>query len=125
MTFPPNSVNYVLAAVNIAASSYVDASISATTTETAVFVYNHQSDNTCAYPALVRFLQQEKGDDPSGTNGKQYFRWWSNRVAHQLASGAANLKARRLISVSGRAYLAKKQMRVPRLRPALSKPWQI
>lgn len=89
----PNSVNYVLAAVNMAASSYVDASISATTTETAVFVYNHQSDNTCAYPAHVRFLLQEKGDDLSGTNGKQYFRWWSNRVAYQLASGAANLKA--------------------------------
>jgi hypothetical protein len=28
-----------------------------------------------------------------GTNSKQYFRWWSNRVAYQLASGAANLKA--------------------------------
>src|ERR1700731_3432537 len=39
----PNSVHYVLAAVHMAASSYVDASISATTTETAVFVYNHQS----------------------------------------------------------------------------------
>jgi hypothetical protein len=58
-----------------------------------VFVYNHQSDNTCAYPAHVRFLLQEKGDDLSGANGKQYFRWWSNRVAYRLASGAANLRA--------------------------------
>ena len=89
----PNSVNYVLAAVNLAASSDVDASILVTTTETAVFVYNHQSDNACAYPAHVRFLLQEKGDDLSATNGKQYFRWWSNRVAYQLASGAANLRA--------------------------------
>jgi hypothetical protein len=40
-----------------------------------MFVYNLQPDNTCVYPAHVRFLLQEKGDDLSGTNGKQYFRW--------------------------------------------------
>jgi hypothetical protein len=89
----PHSVNYVLAAVNLAASSDVDASISVTTTERAGFVYNHQTDNSCAYPAHVRFLLQETGDDLSGTNGRQYFRWWSNRAAYQLASGGANLKA--------------------------------
>ena len=89
----PNSVHYVLAAVNMAASSYVNASIVVTTTETPVFVYNRQPDSTCVYPAHVRFLLQEKGDDLSGTNGKQYFRWWSNRVAYQLASGPANLRA--------------------------------
>jgi hypothetical protein len=89
----PNSVNYVVAAVNMAASGYVDASILVTTTETAVFTYNRQSDNTCAYPAHVRFLLQEKGDNLSGTNGKQYFRWWSNRAAYRLAPGAANLRA--------------------------------
>jgi len=49
-----NSVHYVLAAVNIAASNYVDASILVTTTETPVFVYNIQPDNTCVYPAHVR-----------------------------------------------------------------------
>src|SRR5271170_7809100 len=52
----PNSVHYVLAAVSIAASSSVDASILVTTTETPVFVYNLQPDNTCVYPAHVRFL---------------------------------------------------------------------
>jgi hypothetical protein len=89
----PNSVHYVLAAVNMAASNDVDASILVTTTGTAVFVYNLQPDNNCVYPAQVRFLLQEKGDDLSGTNGKQYFRWWSNSVAYQLASGQANLRA--------------------------------
>src|SRR5208282_2459358 len=88
----PNSVHYVLAAVNIAASSYVDASILVTTTQSPVFVYNLQPDNTCIYPAHVRFLLQEDGDDLSGTNGKQYFRWFSNSVAYQLASGPANLR---------------------------------
>ena len=89
----PNSVHYVLAAVNMAASSYVDASILVTTTGTPAFVYNLQPDNTCVYPAYVRFLLQEKGDDLSGRNGKQYFRWWSNNVAYQLASGPAKLSA--------------------------------
>jgi hypothetical protein len=87
----PNSVHYVLAAVNMAASSYVDARILVTTTETPVFVYNLEADNTCVYPAHVRFLLQEKGDDLSGKNGKRYFRWWSNTVAYRLASGSANL----------------------------------
>jgi hypothetical protein len=85
----PNSVHYVFAAVSLAASVSLDASILVTTTETPVFVYNLQPDNTCLYPAHVRFLLQEKGDDLSGTNGKQYFRWWSNNVAYQLAPGPA------------------------------------
>ena len=77
----------------MAASSYIDGNMSVRTTEMAVFVYNRQPDNACAYPAHVRFLLQEKGDDLSGTIGKQYFRWWSNRAAYQLASGGANLRA--------------------------------
>lgn len=89
----PNSVHYVLAAVNMAASNYVDATILVTTTGTPAFVYNLESDNACAYPAHVRFVLQEDGDDLSGTNGKQYFRWWSNSVAYRLASGPANLRA--------------------------------
>jgi hypothetical protein len=72
-----------------------DASILVTTTETEtpMLVYNLQPDNSCLCPAHVRFLLQEKGDDLSGTNGKQYFRWWSNSVAYQLAPGSANLSA--------------------------------
>lgn len=89
----PNSVHYVLAAVNMAASGYVDASILVTATGTPVFLYNLQPDNTCVYPAQVRFLLQEKGDDLSGTNDKQFFRWWSNSEAYQLAPGPAKLSA--------------------------------
>jgi len=75
------------------ASNDVDANISVPTTGTPVFVYNLEPDNTCVYPAHVRFLSQEKGDDLSGRNGKQYFRWWSNTVAYQLAPGPAKLSA--------------------------------
>ena len=89
----PNSVHYVLAAVSMAASGDVDANISVTTTETPIFVYNLQPDNKRVYPAHVRFLLQQKGDDLSGKNGKQYFRWWSNSVAYQLARGEAQLSA--------------------------------
>ena len=66
---------------------------SLTTTGTPMFVYNLRPDNTCVYPAHVRFLLQEKGGDLSGRNGKQYFRWWSNSVAHQLTPDQANLRA--------------------------------
>ena len=89
----PNSVHYVLATVNMSASTSVDASISVSTTGAPVFVYNLEPDNNCAYPANVRFLLQEKGDDLSGRNGKEYFRWWSRTVSYQLAPGTVNLKA--------------------------------
>jgi hypothetical protein len=77
----------------MAASGDVNANISVTTTETPIFVYNLQPDNNCVYPARVRFLLQQKGDDLSARNGKQYFRWWSNSVAYQLAPGQARLSA--------------------------------
>jgi hypothetical protein len=89
----PSLVSYVLAAVDMAASDSVDANILVTTSGTPVFAYNLQPNNNCVYPAHVRFLLQEKGDDLSGRNGKQYFRWWSNSVAYQLAPGSANLSA--------------------------------
>jgi hypothetical protein len=75
------------------ASSDVEAKISVATTGTPVFVYNLEPGNTCIYPAHVRFLLQEQGDDLSGTNGKQYFRWWSTSIAYQLAPGEADLSA--------------------------------
>src|SRR5262249_59302228 len=86
-------VHYVISAVSMATSRDIYANISVTTTGTPVFVYNLQPDNTCVYPAHVRFLLQQKGDDLSGRNGKQYFRWWSNSVAYQLAPGQAQLSA--------------------------------
>jgi hypothetical protein len=55
-----NSVQYVLAAVNVAASDSVEAGILTTTSGTPVFVYNLQPDDNCVYPARVRFLLQQK-----------------------------------------------------------------
>jgi hypothetical protein len=89
----PGSVNYVLAEVNSAASQFVDAGITITTSGAPMFDYDFEPDNSCAFPAHVRFLLQQKGDDLSGRKGKQYFRWWSNTVAYQLAPGSANLSA--------------------------------
>jgi hypothetical protein len=89
----PGSVNYVLAEVNSAASHSVDASIVVTTSGLPKFLYDSGPDNSCAVPAHVRFLLQQKDDDLSGKNGKQYFRWWSNSVAYQLAPGSAHLRA--------------------------------
>ena len=60
-------------------------------TGTPVFVYNLQPDNTCVYPAHVRFLLQQKGDDLSGK--KQYFRWCPNSGAYQLSPGEVQLSA--------------------------------
>jgi hypothetical protein len=89
----PNSVHYVLAAVHMVASSYLDAGILVTTIGAPAFVYDLQPDNICNSPAHVRFLLQESGDDLSGSNGKEYFRWWSNSVAYKLAPGRANMRA--------------------------------
>jgi hypothetical protein len=91
----PGSVNYVLAAVNgaVAASRAVNATISISAIGTPIFDYDFGPDNNCVVSAHVRLLLQQKGDDFSGKNGKQYFRWWSNAVAHRLAPGSANLRA--------------------------------
>jgi len=86
----PNLVHYVLAAVNMRAARDVEANIAVATNGTPVFVYNLQPDNIYIYPAHVRLLLQQKGDDLSGRNGKQYFRWWSNSVA--LSTIAASCK---------------------------------
>ena len=56
----PNSVHYVLAAVNMAASSSVDASILVTTTETPLFVYNLQPDNTSPIRRMSDFCCRRK-----------------------------------------------------------------
>jgi hypothetical protein len=90
----PGSVHYVTAAGNMtAAKKSVSANIEVTTTGTPAFEYALDANNTCINPAYVRFLLQEKGDDLSGANGKQYYRWWSINAAYELAPGSATLTA--------------------------------
>lgn len=48
--------------------------------------------NTCAAPASVRIMVQRRGDDLSGKNGKQYYRWW-NVNEYALGVGKTRLNA--------------------------------
>ncbi len=89
----PGSVHYVLAPVNMAATKSVSASITVTTAGKPIFEYNIDPSNTCNASANARFMLQERADDLSGTNGKQYYRWWSIRGAYELAPGSAILTA--------------------------------
>ena len=89
----PGSVHYVTAAVDMTASESVTANIEVTTTGMPTFDYALDPNNTCSYPAHVRFLLQQKDDDLSGIAGKQYYRWWSINAAYALAAGSTTLTA--------------------------------
>jgi hypothetical protein len=89
----PGSVHYVTAAVDMAAVKSVTATIEVTATGNPTFEYALQSNNTCINPAHVRLLLQQKGDDLSGANGKQYYRWWSINAAYRLTQGSTTLTA--------------------------------
>jgi hypothetical protein len=88
---PTCSVHYVTVPVNVAASTNVKAKFEITTTGRPGFHYKLKPDNTCVAPAHVRLFVQRKGDDL--TAGKEYWRWWSDPVAFQLAPRAAELTA--------------------------------
>jgi hypothetical protein len=89
----PGSVHYVLVPVDMAATTSVSARVTVTTTGKPVFDYKLSPYNTCNFPAHARFMLQERGDDLSGRNGKQYYRWWPRRGAYELAPGSATLTA--------------------------------
>jgi hypothetical protein len=89
----PGSVHYVLLHVDMAASTSISARITVETKGDPVFDYKLEKSNTCNSPARVRFLLQRRGDDLSGKNGKQYYRWWSIGAAYELAHGSAPLTA--------------------------------
>jgi len=75
----------------MAAPTMISASIAMSATGTPVFRYQTAADNTCVSPAHVRLFFQERGDDLSGDDALQYYRWWQNKGAYELASGEAIL----------------------------------
>jgi len=89
------SVHYVTTPVrmSLTTSGHVNAVFQVTTTGTPVFNYQLNWDNTCDYPAHVRFYLQRKGDDLSGQGEYEFYRWFSNEVAYELAAGSASLTA--------------------------------
>jgi hypothetical protein len=69
------SIHYVTVPVNLSASKLVRAAFQISTTGTPTFQYKLQADNTCEYPAHVRYILQRKGDDLSANS--ELYRWFS------------------------------------------------
>src|SRR6266536_1765759 len=64
-----------------------------TASDTPVFNYQLNPDNTCDYPAHARFYLRRTGDDFSGQGEYEFYRWFSNEVAYRLDAGTAHLTA--------------------------------
>jgi hypothetical protein len=89
------SVHYVSTPVRSSATmaDHINAAFEITTTGTPVFNYRLKPDNTCDYPAHVRFYLQRARDNLSGQGEYEFYRWFSNDVAYELAAGSPNLTA--------------------------------
>jgi len=89
------SVHYVSTPVSmsVTTSGHVNAVFQITTSGTPIFNYRLKPNNTCDYPAHARFYLQRKRDDLSGRGEYEFYRWFSNDVAYELAAGSANLTA--------------------------------
>jgi len=89
------SVHYVSTPVRmpVTTSGHVNALFQITTTGSPVFNYRLNPGNTCDYPAHTRFYLQRAGDDLSGRGKYEFYRWFSNEMAYELATGSANLTA--------------------------------
>ena len=82
------SVHYVTVPVNLSASASVRAVFQIATTGAPIFNYKLQADNTCDYPAHVRYILQRRGDDLSVKS--EFYRWFSSS-GFQLEAGSADL----------------------------------
>jgi hypothetical protein len=89
------SVHYVSTPVRLSVTTdgHVAVAFQITTTDMPVFNYRLKPDNTCDYPAHVRLYLQRAGDNLSGRGEYEFYRWFSNDVAYELAAGSANLTA--------------------------------
>ena len=82
------SVNYVMVPVGLSASTSVRAVFQIATTGAPTFHYKLQADNTCDYPAHVRFILQRSGDDLTAKS--EFYRWFS-LSGFKLEEGSADL----------------------------------
>ena len=82
------SVNYVMVPVNLSASTSVRAVFQIATTGAPTFHYKLHADNTCDYPAHVRYILQRSGDDLSAKS--EFYRWFSLSGV-KLEEGSADL----------------------------------
>ena len=80
------SVHYLTVPVNLSASTRVRAAFQIATTGTPAFHYKLQPDNTCDYPAHVRYILQRRGDDLWSV----FYRWFSV-PGFKLEEGSADL----------------------------------
>ena len=87
------SVHYVTTPVrmSVTTTGHAEAMFRITMSDTPVFNYQLNPDNTCDYPAHARFYLQRKGDDLTGQGEYEFYRWFSNEVAYRLAAGSAHL----------------------------------
>src|SRR6266516_7600138 len=72
------SVHYVSTPVrmSITTGGHINAVFQVTTAGAPVFNYRLKADNTCDYPAHVRFYLQRRGDDRSGQGEYEFYRWF-------------------------------------------------
>ena len=95
------SIHYLTVPVNLSASTRVRAAFQIATTGTPAFHYKLQPDNTCDYPAHVRYILQRRGDDL----WSEFYRWFS-APGFMLKDGSADLsvplKPDQWISVFGK-----------------------
>ena len=89
------SVHYVSTPVqmSVTTSGRVNAAFQVTASGAPIFNYRLKPDNTCDYPAHARFYLQRKRDDLSGRGEYEFYRWFSNEVAYELAAGDVDLSA--------------------------------
>jgi hypothetical protein len=89
------SVHYVSTPVQMSVTTrgHVNSAFQISSSGTPIFHYRLKADNTCDYPAHARLYLQRKGDDLSGRGEYEFYRWFSNDVAYELAAGSAKLTA--------------------------------
>ena len=98
VTFPnsgPPFLNYLTKKVNGIQTSALSINYTITTTGNPVFDYRTNTNNTCGngYPGTVRLFLQRKGDNFSGSDVYQQYRYWSVSGFAELKPGTNTITA--------------------------------